>query len=122
MQHDTITPEMVVQRQLDAYNAHDLAGWLATYAQDAVQYQFPDTVLASGIDAIADRAASRFAEPNLHAALKHRTVCGNVVIDSEDVIRTFPEGPGRMAMVAIYQVVEGRIKTASFVFGDKVLD
>ena len=29
------TPEEIVQRQLDSYNAKDLEAWLATYAQIA---------------------------------------------------------------------------------------
>ena len=68
-------------------------------------------------------ARGRFAEPNLHAHLRQRTVMGNMVIDYEDVVRTFPgEGPGRIELIAIYQVVAGRITTASFVFGAKALD
>ncbi|HTV73276.1 MAG TPA: nuclear transport factor 2 family protein [Candidatus Acidoferrales bacterium] len=108
-------PEEVVQRQLEAYNAHDLAGWLATYADDARQFEYPATLLADGIQAIRERAIGRFAEPNLHAHLRERSVIGNVVIDHEDVTRTFPEGPGTMELVAIYQVVDGKIKTVSFI-------
>lgn len=29
------SPEIVVQRQLDAYNVRDLEVWLLTYAEDA---------------------------------------------------------------------------------------
>ena len=28
----------LIQRQLDAYNAKDLDGWLSTYAKDAKQF------------------------------------------------------------------------------------
>ena len=114
--------ESVVQRQLDAYNAHDLEGWLATYANDAQQFEYPATLLADGIEAIRERAINRFGEANLHARLLGRTVMGNIVIDHEDVTRTFPEGPGKVELVAIYQVVEGKIKTASFVLSAKRLD
>jgi hypothetical protein len=114
--------EAVVPRQLDAYNAHDLAGCLDTYAQDARQFEFPATLLADGIDAIRERALSRFREPNVHAQLLERTVMGNIVIDHEDVTRTFPEGPGKVELVAIYEVVDGKIKTASFVLSAKRLD
>jgi hypothetical protein len=47
---------------------------------------------------------------------------GPVVIDHEDVSRTFPEGPGRIELVCIYLVEDGLIQTASFIFGPQVLD
>jgi hypothetical protein len=114
-------PEAVIQRQLDAYNAHDLEAWLATYADDARQFEFPAMLVAEGIRAIRERAIDRFQEPNLHAQLVHRTVLGNMVIDHEVVTRTFPEGPGTIDLVVIYQVVDGKIKTASFATGPERL-
>ena len=119
---DIDTPEQVVQRQLDTYNARDLDAWLNTYAPDARQFEYPDILLACGHAEIRARAESRFAEPNLHAALLKRVVLGEMVIDHESVTRTFPEGPGRIELVCIYQVRAGRIVTASFVFGAKSLD
>lgn len=32
------SPVAVIQKQLDAYNAKDIEGWLSTYAQEAEQY------------------------------------------------------------------------------------
>ena len=46
---------------------------------------------------------------------------GNVVIDHEDVTRTFAEGPGNVEIVCIYVVENGLIQTASFVFGPPAL-
>lgn len=119
---DVDTPEQVVQRQLDAYNAHDLDAWVSTYAPDARQFEHPATLLASEHAEIRARAESRFAEPNLHATLLKRVVMSEMVIDHEDVSRTFPEGPGRIELVCMYQVQAGKIVTASFVFGAKTLD
>lgn len=116
------SPEVVVQRQLDAYNAKDLESWLATYAEDAQQFEHPGKLLAAGHAQIRARTGPRFTEPNLEARLLRRTVMGNVVIDHEDVIRTFAEGPGRIELVCIYVVENGRIQTASFIFGPQVLD
>ena len=42
------TPAAIVQAQLDAYNAHDVPALLAIYADDAQQFQHPDTLLATG--------------------------------------------------------------------------
>ena len=116
------SPESVVQRQLDAYNARDLDAWLATYAEDAQQFEHPAKLVASGHAEMRARTAPRFTEPNLHAKLIQRSVMGQVVIDHEEVTRTFPEGPGRVELVCIYQVRDGKIQTGSFVFGDKTLD
>lgn len=115
------SPEVVVQRQLDAYNAKDLEAWLATYAEDAQQFEHPAKLLASGRAQIRARSEARFSEPDLHARLIKRTVMGPVVIDHEDVTRNFPEGPGRIELVCIYVVEQGLIQTASFMFGPQVL-
>ena len=47
--------ETVVQRQLEAYNARDLEGWLSTYKADAEQYLLHAGLLASGHEAIRRR-------------------------------------------------------------------
>lgn len=116
------SPEQVVQRQLDAYNAKNLDALMATYADNAEQFEHPAKLLASGAAEIRLRFESRFKEPNLHAQLVKRMVCGNTVIDQEIVSRTFPEGPGRIELVAIYEVKEGRIARAWFISGEKTLD
>lgn len=116
------SPAAVVQRQLDAYNARDLEALIATYAADARQYEHPGTLLATGADQIRERMALRFQEPNLHARLVQRAVMGNIVVDHEVVTRTFPEGTGTVEMVAIYEVREGVIRTASVQVSNKQLD
>ncbi len=116
------SPEAVVQRQLDAYNARDVDALMATYAGDAQQFEYPATLLASGVEQLRERAVARFREPNLHAKLLQRIVAGPVVIDHEEVTRTFPEGPGKLKLVAIYEVRDGRIATARFIYGQKTLD
>ena len=44
---------------------------------------------------------------------------GNVVVDSEEITRNFPEGLGTIEMLCIYEVVSGRIAKASFALGRK---
>jgi hypothetical protein len=111
-----------VQRQLDAYNARDLDALLATYADDAQQFEHPTTLIASGSAQLRERFAARFQEPNLHAALVGRMATGNFVVDQEQITRTFPEGPGRIGLIAIYEVRQGRIARAWFIAGAKTLD
>ena len=114
-------PATIVQRQLDAYNARDIDGLVAIYADDAGLYEYPDKLLATGTAALRERFAARFQEPNLHAALLHRIVAGALVIDHERVTRTFSEGPGTIELVMIYEVKAGRITRAWTMAGAKVL-
>lgn len=116
------TPDHVVQRQLDAYNARDIDALLATYAPDARQYEHPAILLATGAAEMRARMAVRFQEPNLHARLLQRVVMGNIVIDHEEVSRTFAEGTGLVDMVAIYEIVDGKIQSASVQVSNKRLD
>ena len=119
---ESLSPETVVQRQLDAYNARDIDALLATYAPDARQYEHPGTLLATGVAEMRARMAVRFQEPDLHARLLQRAVMGNIVIDHEEVTRNFPEGRGSVDMVAVYEVVDGRIASASVQVSNKRLD
>jgi hypothetical protein len=119
---DPNSPAAVVQRQLDAYNARDVDALLATYAPDARQYEHPATLLATGADEMRARFALRFQEPDLYARLVQRVVMGNLVMDHEVVTRNFPEGKGEIELVAIYEVVDGRIRSQSVQLGAKQLD
>lgn len=115
------SPEVVVQRQLDAYNAKNMAAWLSTYAENAKQFELGGKLLAEGHVQIKARTELRFAEPNLHAKLLKRVVMGNVVIDHEDVMRTLPEGAGNVELVCIYLVEQGKIQSATFSMSPAVL-
>ncbi len=117
--HDS--PSAVVQRQLDAYNARDVDALLATYAADARQFEHPGKLVANGAHEMRQRMAQRFAEPNPHARLMQRVVMGNIVIDHEEVTRSFAEGTGTVEMVAIYEVVDGKIASASVQVSNKRL-
>lgn len=115
------TPAAVVQRQLDAYNRRDIDALLATYAGDACQYEHPATLAASGAAQIRDRMSVRFQEPDLYARLVQRAVMGNIVIDQEVVTRNFPEGVGEVDVVAIYEVIDGKIQSATVQVSNKRL-
>lgn len=116
------TPEAVVQRQLDAYNARDLDALVATYADDIELYEHPHVLLGKGAADARARQAIRLSEPNLHARLVNRLVMGHMVVDHEVVTRTFPEGTGRIELIATYEVRQGRIARAWVLFGAKTLD
>lgn len=122
MNDAVLTPAAVVQRQLDAYNARDLDALMAVYADDVQVFEHPAKRVANGSAELRARQAVRFQEPNLHARLVNRIVAGPTVIDHEIVTRTFPEGPGTIELVGIYEVKNNRIAQAWFIFGLPVLD
>jgi hypothetical protein len=68
-------------------------------------------------DELRERMRLRFAEPDLHAQLVSRMVMGHVVVDLEHITRNFPDGKGVVAMVCVYEVVDGLIVKASFAMG-----
>ena len=116
-----LNPATVVQAQLDAYNARDLEALLDSYADDAEMFEHPAKPLAKGVEQLRQRFTARFAEPNLHAKLIHRLVMGTMVVDQELVTRTFPEGPGTLELIMIYEVQHGLISRAWSIVGAKEL-
>jgi len=67
--HKVASPECVVQRQFEAYNAKNIGAWPATYAGDAKQFVLVGELLASGHAEINVCTWRRFSERDLHAKL-----------------------------------------------------
>jgi hypothetical protein len=113
MSMDPNAPEAVVQRQLDAYNARDLARFVAEYHDDIRIFRLPATEpVISGKAALAEYyATERFNLANLHADIISRIAFGNKVIDHERItgVRAHP-----FEVAAVYEVVDGRIVRAWF--------
>ncbi len=116
-----LSPQEVVQKQLDAYNDCDVETLLAVYADDAQMFEHPSKLIASGSAQLRERFVARFKEPNLHAALRQRIAMGDFVVDHEEVTRTFPEGRGKLELIMIYEVQQGRIARAWSITGAKTL-
>jgi GNAT superfamily N-acetyltransferase len=106
-----------VQMQLEAYNARDIDAFMRWWAVDCRYFLFPDTLIAVGIEEVRNRHEERFKEVNLFGALHSRSVVGNLVVDYETVTRSFPDGPGEVDVICIYEIEGGKIKTARFKIG-----
>lgn len=117
MNSKMVRPEQVIQQQLDAYNGRDIDAFMACWAEDAMYYEHPDTLLASGKGEIRARHIARFKEPSLFGERVKRMMVGNLVIDQEVVTRNLPQGRGKMDVIAIYQVEQGKIAKAWFKIG-----
>jgi hypothetical protein len=109
----TSTPADSVQRQLDAYNAHDLQLFLAEYAEDIQVFRPPaiEPVLSGKLALGEHYAKNRFNLPHLHARLVNRMVSGSIVVDHEEITGLTN---ANVAAVAVYKVVEGHIQTVWF--------
>ncbi|HEY0679341.1 MAG TPA: amidohydrolase family protein [Chitinophagaceae bacterium] len=107
------TPFALVQRQLNAYNGHDLEAFLEPYADDVEIYQFPNTLQMKGKEAM--RKAYQFITntPGLHCELQKRIIQGNTVIDHEKVQVT---GGKPVEAVAIYEIKGNKIVKVYFVY------
>ena len=115
--------QAVVQQQLNAYNAHDIQAFMATYDAGAEVFEFPAKPLLKGAAQIQDfYATKRFNDPRLRATVDKRIVMGNVVIDYEQITNTQPGGPGRTEAIAIYEVNDGKITKVTLIRGISSLD
>lgn len=117
MQSDPAAPEAVVARQLEAYNARDLARFVAEYHDDIRIFRPPATepVIAGKPALAAYYATQRFNLPGLHADIVKRIAFGNKIIDHERIsgVREHP-----FDVAAVYEVVAGRIASAWFYSAD----
>lgn len=104
------TPYALVQRQLNAYNGHNLEAFLEPYADDVEIYQFPDTLKMKGKEAM--RIAYQFITetPSLHCEIQQRIIQDNMVIDHERV----RVGRRTVSAIAIYIIEGGKIKKVYF--------
>lgn len=105
-----ITP---VEKQLIAYNQHNLADFIACYAPDVRIFRMPCSEPSiQGRAALAHfYATERFTLPQLQAEVLSRQVVGNKVIDHERVtgLRTAPYD-----VVVVYEVIAGLINQVWF--------
>lgn len=105
-------PETIVQKQLDAYNARDINGFMDTYTEDVGLYNFPDELRTQGQMVMRKGYGAYFeSTPDLHADIKNRIVIGNMVIDEEEVTAN----GNIFNAVAIYEVENGKISKVTFV-------
>jgi hypothetical protein len=104
------TPYALVQRQLNAYNGHNLEAFLEPYADDVEIYDFPNKLQMKGKEEM--RKAYQFVTqtPTLHCELRGRIIQGNTVIDHERV----RFGNNIVEAVAIYKIENGKIKRVYF--------
>ena len=110
--NDKETAEDVVNRQLDAYNARDIDKFVDTYSEDIEIYDLNGKMTMKGHTQLRERYAALFKNtPDLDCHIENRIKINNKIIDKENVIMN-----GRkVEAVAIYEVIDGKIKKVTFV-------
>ncbi len=112
---DTIfkeTPEQLVQRQVNAYNARNIDAFVDTYAEDIKIYNFPNELIMNGKEQLKTRFKDMFDRvPNLYCEIKNRIVLDNKIVDQEYV----RFGDKYSNVIAIYEIIEGKISKVTFV-------
>ncbi|NHF58850.1 SnoaL-like domain-containing protein [Flavobacteriaceae bacterium TP-CH-4] len=105
-----MTPEQVVQKQLETYNNRDIDGFMSVIDSNVVFYNFSDrTKTMEGAAACKSFYTALFeASPKLHSTILSRTILGNKVIDHESI--TGRNGnDGVLELVLIYEVENEKI-------------
>ncbi|MEL6724136.1 MAG: nuclear transport factor 2 family protein [Pseudomonadota bacterium] len=108
----------IADAQLIAYNAQDMDAYLALFHDDAVLVNLPaQDVIAEGLAAIRDMYEVRFSTPGLYCEVTHRAELGPVAIDHETV---YTDGNPPLNVLAMYEVVDHKIKRIFFVRGGDI--
>ena len=103
----------IVQAQLEAYNAQDLDGYCAFFAEDVVVADLNGAVTTRGLEAYRTRYDGVFKQfPQNKAELLNRIVVGSTVIDHEKVVRA--PGGDSFEVIAIYTLADGKVARVDF--------
>ena len=106
----SLSPEQVVQKNLESYNRRDIRGFMECFSSDIALYTFPDPEpTLQGLEAIQKFYKQLFeASPKLHSTILRRIVFNNKVIDYESIVgRQGSDVP--LEIVVIYEVNDGKI-------------
>lgn len=108
----TSNPEIIVNKQLEAYNRRDIDAFMKTYTNDVKLFNYPNDLTTEGQSAMRKSYLSWFDyAKDLRAVIQKRIVIGNKVIDQEQVTAN-----GRtINAIAIYEVENGLISKVTFI-------
>lgn len=110
-----MTPEAIVQRQVEAYNNRDIDAFALCHHPEVELYELGNPApFAVGREKIREVYADIFHNsPELHTHIITRIQHNNIVIDKERI--TGRKGRESFEMMAIYEVEDGMIRKARFI-------
>ncbi len=105
-----MTPEQIVQENLDFYNNRDIKGFMSSFSEDIKMYAFGnETPTAVGLQKVEQLYSALFKNsPKLHSTILKRIVFGNKVIDHESIVGRNGE-KNVLELVLIYEVENQKI-------------
>lgn len=103
-------PEHIVQANLEAYNNHDIEGFMSFFSEDITVVNFQDgKETANGKLAVRAIYEPYFeASPKLHSKILKRTIFDNKVIDHEYITGAWGKDDA-FELVLIYEVENNKI-------------
>lgn len=111
MNHEnTLTPEQVVQENVDCYNARDINGFMTSFSEDIALYNFSESLPSlEGLEQIRNFYNELFRlSPQLHSTIIKRIVFDNKVIDHESIVGR-KGSKETIELVLIYEVQKEKI-------------
>jgi len=106
------SPENIVQKQVDAFNARDLNAFAACYLDTVIVRNYPNKVQYTGNDTLKSNYEKFYANtPQVTVEVIKRISLGKTVIDEEMV----SIGDKTHHQVAIYEVQNGLIASMTFI-------
>ncbi|MEM9953455.1 MAG: nuclear transport factor 2 family protein [Chloroflexota bacterium] len=110
-----MSPQEIIQAQVEAYNARDLEAFIALHSPTAQLFDLPTgALICEGESALRARYSKRFENEALHAEILNRMVHGNRVIDHERITGMHPDCT--VDAVAIYEIIDQKIQRVWFIF------
>ena len=106
------SPEMLVQQQLNGYNAHDINAFLEPFDEHIQVYNLSGKLLLEGKDRLRKMYTDYLKVPGLHCRLVNRIAEGNMVVDHEAITG---EGMKPLSGISMYRVENGKITRMYFV-------
>jgi hypothetical protein len=109
-----LAPEALIQKQVNAYNAHDLDAYAACYAE-AIEFRTMDGNVnpEKGVVALKKGYEDIFKRfPKVKVKILKRISQGSFVIDQEQAEGM---GPNPVTVTAIYETAQGKIIRVWFI-------
>ena len=105
--------EILIQKQLDAFNQRDVDAFMNTFAEKVKVYEFPNTLLYDHIEEMGSQYGRMFARtPDLNSKLLNRITLGETVIDHQKITINPNEAP--IEVIIIYIINNKKISEVFF--------
>ncbi|MCH2194016.1 nuclear transport factor 2 family protein [Kordia sp.] len=105
--------EIIVQKQIVAYNAKDIDAFAATFTDNVTFYNFPKQEFLKGKKQLRELFGDLFRKnPDLYCEIESKIVTGNIVIFQENV--QFQKEQPFLEYIVMYKVENDKIKEVNF--------